>query len=367
MRTTLTTEGSTTIEVPLLDEDADYPPSSAEVFFNPSQRVSRDITVAAMHVLGEGMSYLDALAATGIRGLRLANEVEGLEVTLCDWNRRAVELMRRNARRVGREVEVVHADATVLMRERSFDVVDIDPFGSPAPFLDCAAKCARRFLWITATDKAPLCGAHPKAALRKYAAHPLNTEYHAEVGLRTLLYAVACALARYQKGMTPLLSFSTMHYYRTLVRVERGRKKAYESMRHVGHIHHCHTCGYRRWQEGFCSPADVCPVCGAGLHYCGPLWLGAYKDDSLCEQMIGELEHMKCSEGAEMMRLLKEELHVPTCYDYHVMARRRSTSPPRMDALLERLRAMGYRASRTHYGGTLLKCDAPSELMCTLP
>jgi len=367
MRTVLITEGSTTIEVPLLDENADYPPSSAEVFFNPSQGMSRDITVAAMQVLGEEMSYLDALAATGIRGLRLANEVDGLEITLCDWNTKAVELMRKNARRVRGRVNVVHADATVLMREKSFDVVDIDPFGSPAPFLDCAAKCARRFLWITATDKAPLCGAHPKAALRKYAAHPITTEYHAEVGLRTLLYAIACALARYQKAMTPLLSFSTIHYYRTLVRVEGGRKKAYESMQHVGHIHHCHTCGYRRWQEGFCSPAHACPVCGDRLQYCGPLWLGAYKDDCFCEQTMERLERMGCGAGANMMRLLKEELHVPTCYDCHVMARRRGTSPPGTEALLERLRAMGYRASRTHYGGTLLKCDAPSELMCTLP
>jgi len=371
MRTTLITEGSTTLNVPLLDEGASYPPSSAEVFFNPSQRLSRDITVATMGALTEGlderMSYLDALTATGVRGLRIAHELNSFDVMLCDWNRRAIELIESNVARMEESVEVEHADASVLMRQRHFDVVDIDPFGSPAPLLDSAARSARRFLWITATDRAPLCGAHPRAALRKYAAHPLNTEYHAEVGLRTLLYAIACALARCGKGMTPLLSFSTAHYYRVLLKVENGKKRAYDTMSHVGHIQHCHRCGYRKWQEGLCTPLSDCPVCGGRLEYCGPLWLGRYKDDALCEKVVRRLEGMGNKEGARLMGLLREELHTPTCYDYHIMAKRKTASPPKMSVLLEKLMSMGYAASRTHYGGTLLKCDAPCEFMCTLP
>ncbi len=370
MRTTLITEGSTTIEIPLLDESASYPPSSAEVFFNPSQRLSRDITIATMRVLAKGwkecVSYLDALAATGIRGLRVACELDGFDVVLCDVSRKAVEFIESNAARTGCDVEVVHADANVLMRQRHFDVVDIDPFGSPAPFLDSASRSVRKLMWITATDRAPLCGAHPRAALRKYAAHPLNTEYHAEVGLRTLLYAAACALARHKKGMTPLLSFSTAHYYRALLMVKGGKREAYSTMSRVGHIQHCATCGYRRCHEGLCSPLGRCPVCGEGLEYCGPLWLGEYKDDVLCEQVAEELKDMKSTEGARLVQRLARELHAPTCYDYHLMAKRNGASPPKMDVLLERLEGLGYAASRTHYGGTLLKCDAPSELMCTL-
>ena len=54
------------------------------------------------------------------------------------------------------------------MSEEKFGFVDLDPFGTPAPFIDAAIRSSGKYLGVTATDTAPLCGAHLKAGIRRY-------------------------------------------------------------------------------------------------------------------------------------------------------------------------------------------------------
>jgi tRNA (guanine26-N2/guanine27-N2)-dimethyltransferase len=151
------------------------------------------------------------MGATGVRGLRIAHEC-GIPVTINDHNPQAIELIERNMGHVGCSVELLRRDARALLSERRFDAVDLDPFGTPAPFMDAGARGARRYLFVTATDTAPLCGAHLKAGMRRYFARPMNTEYHAEVGLRTLLAFVVREVIKYDRGIEPLLCFSREHF-----------------------------------------------------------------------------------------------------------------------------------------------------------
>ncbi|MDL5502632.1 MAG: tRNA (guanine(10)-N(2))-dimethyltransferase, partial [Candidatus Methanoperedens sp.] len=83
MLTKIITEGTTKVEVPVPDENSSFPPSSVAVFYNPAMKVNRDVGVAAIACFPKdnpGYTYLDALSASGIRGLRIANEV-GLNTT----------------------------------------------------------------------------------------------------------------------------------------------------------------------------------------------------------------------------------------------------------------------------------------------
>jgi len=53
-------------------------------------------------------------------------------------------------------------NANVVMLDNSFDIIDLDPFGTPAPFLD-APVLNKAVALHYCTDTAPLCGAHKKA------------------------------------------------------------------------------------------------------------------------------------------------------------------------------------------------------------
>ena len=143
-----------------------------DVFFNPNMELNRDITVAVLRAYRtEGIdTYLDANAATGIRGVRAASE--GWEVTLVDIDEDAAKLCKSNLIKNGLSGEVYQNDVNIILRMNRYDVVDIDPFGSPISFLDSAFRGARRLICATATDTAPLCGAHFQAGVRRYNAIP---------------------------------------------------------------------------------------------------------------------------------------------------------------------------------------------------
>jgi hypothetical protein len=78
----------------------------------------------------------------------------------------AVESIRRNVAFAGDAaadvVVPMETDARVLMLqlEKSFDVVDLDPYGTPAMFLDSAMQTVKDggLMLVTATDMAVLCG-----------------------------------------------------------------------------------------------------------------------------------------------------------------------------------------------------------------
>ena len=113
-----------------------------DVFFNPNMELNRDITVAALRAYRvEGVdTYLDANAATGIRVVRAA--ADGWIVTLVDIEEDSIELCKSNLSRNGLSGEVYQNDVNIVLRLNRYDVVDIDPFGSPISFLDSAFRGA---------------------------------------------------------------------------------------------------------------------------------------------------------------------------------------------------------------------------------
>jgi tRNA (guanine26-N2/guanine27-N2)-dimethyltransferase len=333
-----------------------------EVFFNPVQELNRDLTVAVLRAARERDSldtYLDATAASGVRGVRAA--ADGWTATLCDVDPEAADLCRENLACNGLEAEVVRRDANVLMHERSFDVVDVDPFGTPIPFADAAFRGARRLVCVTATDTAPLCGAHFESGVRRYSAVPRNTEYHAEMGLRVLLSALVRTAARYDLAATPLLSHATDHYVRTYLWLERGARAADATLAELGHLDHCEACLWREATPGLLAAGrEACPDCGEGVQTAGPVWLGPPREaefvDAVCEAVTDDMG--TADAARDLCRTLAAELDEPTHYDQHRLCARWGVGAPAMDDFLADLRAAGHAASRTHYGGTTFKTTA---------
>lgn len=373
MKAKIINEGDVKINVPLPDDLSKFPPSSASIFFNPEMELNRDITVASIsgfvrqkELDPASVSYVDTMAATGIRGIRMAAEV-GLRCHLNDWNANAFQLIRENIKcnRLDDLCTAGRQNANTLLYQKSFDIVDIDPFGSPATFLDAGARSVRKLLCITATDTAPLCGAHLKAGMRKYAAVPLNTEYHREMGTRILLGAVIRALARQDKGMNVLLAHATRHYVRLYVEVINRVQAADACIQEMGFIHHCFHCGFRSWQYGL-VPQTVsgCPLCTRTLKGGGPMWLGTIQEPDFCRFVLDELDSRKpgkWEQAARIVSLCRDEINIPTYYDHHWHSRKLNISPGPIHDLIASLRSAGFRASRTHFSGTGFKTDAGLE------
>jgi tRNA (guanine26-N2/guanine27-N2)-dimethyltransferase len=326
---------------------------SARAFYNPKMKLNRDICVAVARAL-EISDYLDALSASGIRGLRVAKEAGVENVVLNDVSPKAYETILRNISRMGtKNCQAVCSNANVLMHQRHFQAVDLDPFGSPSPFLSSASRSASSYLFITATDTAPLCGAHLKSGVRKYMAVPINTDYHPEMGARILLGMAARELARLDKAMEPVLTHATDHYIRTYLRVSKGAHLADKCLENMGYIEHCPVCS-----SFICikdpRPVGSCHSCGCKTVLAGPLWLGLIQEAELIRQAAATLE----GRAEKLLETCASEVNVPLYYDHHSICERLNITPAKIDRVVDILRASGWQASRTHFSGIGIKTDA---------
>jgi tRNA (guanine26-N2/guanine27-N2)-dimethyltransferase len=360
-------EGTTELCVPAVDHTASFPPSTVPVFYNPAMELNRDATILLLAILCPD-HYLDAMGATGIRGFRAAHEC-GIPVTINDHNPRALELIRSNAARLNLPCECTGMDVNVLCSSRRFDAVDLDPFGTPAPFIDSLIRSARRYLFVSATDTAPLCGAHRKAGMRRYGARPRNTDYHAEVALRILLGFVCRETIKYDRGIEPLFCFARSHYVRLHCTVTYGTRAADRALDRMGYVHHCPRCSTRKEQKGLIAETSCCPSCRQEMEAIGPLWMGKIADPSILQGMQAELPQRVLNTARDLAPLIatcREELPLSYHYDYHKIAQQAGCSPPPVQTVLEELRARGYAATRAHYSGTALKTDAPLDVLSSV-
>ncbi len=332
------TEGKARIEIP------------EKVFYNPRMKFCRDADMEVFRRL-ESRSYLDALAASGVRGIRAHLEAGFENVEFNDISKRACETIERNLRLNGIDALVYNRDASALMREKSYHHIDIDPFGSPSEFIDSASKSALRFLSITATDTSALCGSSPMSGLRKYGAYAEKTEYYHETGLRMLIGKIVREMTKYDKYPEVLISWTKEHYYRVHMRLRkssRGAGKVYEK---VGYILHCQKCMRREWKNVFHTPEIFCE-CGTEYRMYGPLWLGELHD----REFVSSLS--KDGETGRLFQRIEEEIPAITHYEIHEVCRSLKISPPPIADVINALRDAGYAASRTRFSGTSFKTDA---------
>ena len=362
-------EGLTKIEFPEFDKIS----SDAPVFYNPHMELNRDLSILAIQVFQKqeqrDINICDLFGGSGIRGIRYKNEIDGVgNVFINDISDVANHYEKHNIELNNLDdIEVFQHDASMFLRIKrgEFDVIDIDPFGTPSPFIDSAGYCARRnsLLCVTATDTSALCGTYKEPCIRKYNAKPYKSEYCHETGIRILAGFVALSLAKYAKCIEVKMSHSTEHYMRLYIYVKKGSKRTDETLKNIGYISHCKNCLHRQTSLGLASSIDdVCPICGEKLIHAGPLWLGDIQDSEFIEKMIEEVNYKKINTEKQALKLLNScllEADAPaTFYDVHKICKSLKASAPKLDLIFDEIKKEGFIAIKTHYNPLGIKSDA---------
>ena len=378
-------EGLVKFYVPKADFQPRGPGSARlPVFYNPAMELNRDLAVAFLNALSPKhriRRVCDPMAGCGVRGIRFAVEVEGVEwAALNDLNPRAAKLSMLNVRKAGVEgrVSVFNLDADEFLAKHSapnrrFDYVDLDPYGSPMPYLDSCLKAVRAggFLALTATDLPPLCGIYPKTCLRRYWAKPLRTEYCHEIAVRILIGAAARLASRLDLALKPLFTHASDHYVRVYFQVLKGAKRADKTLEELGFIYHCPSCLSRKPLKGFLSSKVECEVCGREMDYAGPLWLGELWDGETVEAMASIIPKLKLGQAwraAGILEKILSELRVPAVTYYVVdrLAERFRVRPLSPKRLIEEVEARGFKASLTHFTPQGVRTNAPLTVLAEI-
>ncbi len=341
----------------------------SEVFFNPHMRLCRDLSSLWVGGLPMLESVLDGFCASGARGLRYRLENKNVgHMAFVDALPAAVQLAETNARLnglAGNQFRTMRADVNRLLGPcERFDLIEIDPFGTPVPYLAALARCGggmdERYISVTATDTAVLCGAHAQACYKGYAARPLHTEVCHEAGLRIMLGAIARAVSAEDWGLEPMLCVSHRHYFKVMARLVKGADEAVETAKTaMTFITHCPHCLYHH-MDGF--PTPICAWCGNKTQWAGPVWGGDWISKAAVEKMqrMAAGRPYLSKEVHGLLSTLSSEADGPALYyDLHELSSKHKRIIPSSEKVIESLLKQGYFASRTHFSSSAIRSDAP--------
>lgn len=211
------------------------------------------------------LAILDALSATGLRALRYALELPMVTLAAAnDLDKSAVESIKRNilynkthaetsdpevysASEAVSKINVSIGNAqhhmySVLSPPASrsnttqgsqamsnhigkYDVIDLDPYGTAAPFLDAAVQAVSNggLLCVTCTDAGVWASTgYSEKCYSLYGGVPVKGDWSHEAGLRLILNSIAVAAGKHGLYIEPLLSLSIDFYARVWVRIRHG-------------------------------------------------------------------------------------------------------------------------------------------------
>ncbi|OJA10564.1 hypothetical protein AZE42_03148 [Rhizopogon vesiculosus] len=335
---------------------------------------------------------LEALSATGLRSIRYAKEIPLVRfvfefcekayisspsrfVIANDLSASATAAMKRNVELNGLgpssdpaesasststvsehqphdhgKVRINEGDACALMynhrtEKTRVDVVDLDPYGTAAPFIDGAA-------------------------------------------LRLVLHTLSTSASRYGRYIEPQLSLSIDFYVRLFVRIHSAPIEVKKVASKTAMYYICQGC-----QSFYEQPlgrmiekvhersgnvnllfktqagppvGQKCTECGSAQHIAGPMWSGPLHNNNFLSKVLEHLESNQGKYGTAvrmrgMLTVAKEELHVPFYFTPSRIAGLFHSICPPLDDVASALLNAGHRVSRSHALAGSLKTDATRQ------
>jgi len=342
------------------------------VFYNPNMEFSRDISSLAISSIPEKLIVCDGMSASGVRGIRYAKENDNVErVVFVDMDKKAIENVNENIKtnKIEANSRVVEDDLNHFLYRggERFNFVEVDPFGSPVPFIRSALLNLRAsksgYLSVTATDTAVLCGANSKACQIYYNSKPFHNSFCHESGIRILLSHIVRIASPLKLGIEPIVSLSKQHYMKVIVKVRKDAKHAFETIKKLGYASYCPQCFTIKTST---NPylEKKCSACGHQTEWGGPTWLSNLHNSENLDKMLAENKNREYSNRLELSKTIQlmqyEDEFPPFYYDIHALVDKIKISPPKFDTVIDELMSKGYKVGRTHFSVTAIKTDAPA-------
>ena len=379
-------EEKTLLVVPSFSLSENVPPKNP-AFFNPSAKWNRDISMLVYKIKaskGNSRTFADSICGVGARGLRTAVEVPEINtVYLNDLNPIAIDFAKESTKLNEVQTKCIFENKDVCKflnfegREfRKFDIVDLDPFGSPSPYVDCVLRSVSNhgLISITATDTAVLCGVYPKVCYRKYYGFPLRTEYSNEIGIRILVSFIALNASRFDLSIVPYFCHSNLHYLRVYLKVIFGNLLANSVSSKIGFLKHCQNCMHRK-VEDLKEQNLVCEICGNKCNLAGPLWIEGLFDPEFVGAMLNELKKKEQCDFStnvykrlhKLMQTCDKEIACPSYFETDSIASMAKKSSISLDRVINSLSSSGFIVSKTIMNDKGFKTNAsPKDIINVL-
>ena len=318
-----------------------------KVFYNPVMKLNRDISLLLIKsYFNEPILFCDPMIATGIREIRFLKTIPSLfsHLTLGDISSSAIEDAKKNFKNNEinfDNISFLNENAINTIASQYFHFIEIDPFGTPVPFLDVAFQRIKHngILSVTATDTASLCGTYPKKTLRRYGIEVKMTLFHEELGLRNLISFCIKTAAKYDKKIEVMLSYSSDHYYKIFLKVTDNKKEAYEDIRKLKYFSY-----NQKTQEIKLNKYKLSD------EFFGPVYIGDLKNKELLNKMISNLTIINDNKKiTKKLESIKEEIDIFAYYNPHKLQKSfKINSEMKFLEIFNKLEKKGFKVSKCH-------------------
>lgn len=355
-------------------------------FFNPAQKLNRDITAEVIKEYfkdRDSIRILTAMSATGLRGIRYLKEIPKSKLFFNDICPNAVQTIQKNLilnsfedfkvfsenenlRETDSRINVTRNDCHVLMHRYHsfFDVIDIDPFGSCAEFVNSAFKAIKHngIICFTCTDKAALCTNESKCFM-KYNSTIKKVFCKNETPIRVLLSHISREFAKYDAKIIPILSLSVDFYVRVIVRVYKGKGKTVLTDNSFVSICDC----YRFSQIPLASAkGSVCSTCNTNTKLYGPFWTGPIHDRVLVDGILENIIEKENERMVGILRLIRQETEDLFYYEIPKISSLLKINCCKLRDIMNGLSNSGYSCSLTHCDNNSFKTNASIDTIIEL-
>ena len=188
-------------------------------------------------------------------------------------------------------------DAKLAMADASYQWIDIDPFGSPVPFIDSAIQSLARtgVLEVTATDTAALTGSSLSSQKRRYDSQGIVDDYAHDDAIRVLLGLIAKIAAMHDRVIKPILALFDGHHVRVSVLVKTSKEGASEFQNNIGYRLRTSPIPYKFIKY---------PSAEQRRQASGPLWIGPLMDKAIASRLTESNAINTCLPSSEELTKL---------------------------------------------------------------
>ena len=344
------------------------------VFYNPMAKFNRSLGVVFLnslgHIINRGdLVVADVMAATGVRGIRYYLESHSVgEVFFNDLSKNAYRcildnISLNNMRGVSNVTAFNVEKFMSLFTGLPFDFIDVDPFGSPLPYIPPLFNNLRRregFLAFTATDLMTLCGVHLEALSRKYGVHMIKTDFCHELAIRVILKNIYLVASYYDYFIYPLLATFENQYVRIYLRYRKSPSKI--DLNKIGYII-IDDHNYRHISYEVVGSLEL-----TNSRLLGPIWIDSYIDRSFISLMVDRSKEVGQNLNLlneykpvtkYLSRMLIDDTSIPYIYRISKLCKKLKVPQPAIKNILEALQSMGYKAYRAFLYPDGIRTDAP--------
>ncbi|WP_198648660.1 tRNA (guanine-N1)-methyltransferase [Cyanothece sp. BG0011] len=341
-------------------------------FYRPQSKITRDLGTLAAKVYKQNqgnLRVLDVMTGCGVRSIRYYLESEADSIWANDSNPENKATLDYNLGFIlqDNKGKITYKNANNIFFEcynnkDYYDLVDVDAFGSPNPYLSTALWATKigGLIYLTCTDGRTGTGHLPENCLQNYGSYGRSHPAAQEQVLRLIIGSTLQQASTMGLGIEPIFSYFSGSTYRIMLRLLPKVNLNLDNYGFLGYCHHCgeyQTISYKQLGKVNCYHQQE----NKNFSYTisGAMWLGNLHNKEYLKTMKRLAINLKWSTVTDLLSIMIDESDFPPYfYTLGEIGRRGKLDIPKRSQLIKALQNQGFSATNTHINPQAIKTNA---------